>query len=50
MAVGFLQVQGDKIVNGNGKPIILRGAAIGGWMKSVSSIHIRNSRNELTGR
>ena len=36
MASGYLKVEGDKIVDGNGKSIILRGAAIGGWMKSVS--------------
>ena len=37
MATGFLRVEGDKIVDGDGKPIVLRGAAIGGWMKSVNA-------------
>ncbi len=36
MATGFLKVEGDKIVDADANPIILRGAAIGGWMKSVS--------------
>lgn len=29
----FLRVEGDRIVNENGDTVILRGAAIGGWMK-----------------
>jgi len=33
MATGFLKVQGDKVVDGHGNPIILRGSALGGWMK-----------------
>jgi len=40
MSNGFLKVQGDKIVDGNGNPILLRGAAIGGWM---------NMENFITG-
>jgi hypothetical protein len=35
MASGYLKVNGDKIVNGKGEQVVLRGAAIGGWMKSV---------------
>ena len=29
---GFLKVEGKQIVEGNGKPIILRGIGLGGWM------------------
>lgn len=37
MSSGFLRVQDTKIVDANGTPVLLRGAAIGGWMKSVVS-------------
>lgn len=30
---GILRVQGTDVVDGNGKAVILRGCAIGGWMK-----------------
>lgn len=33
MANGILRVQGDKVVDGNGNPVYLRGASLGGWMK-----------------
>jgi hypothetical protein len=33
MTSGILKVSGQNVVDGNGNPIILRGAAIGGWMK-----------------
>jgi len=33
MATGYLKVEGDKVVDGDGKPVILRGSALGGWMK-----------------
>lgn len=33
MNSGILSVQGDAIVNENGDRVVLRGAAIGGWMK-----------------
>lgn len=36
MASGILRVEGDKVVGNDGKPIILRGAGLGGWMKCVS--------------
>lgn len=29
----FLKVSGTKLVDGNGKEVILRGAGLGGWMK-----------------
>lgn len=32
MTTGILTVKGDQVVDKNG-PVILRGAAIGGWMK-----------------
>ncbi|MDK2761309.1 MAG: cellulase family glycosylhydrolase [Sphingopyxis sp.] len=31
-AEGFLQVSGTQIVDGSGKPVILRGMGLGGWM------------------
>lgn len=40
MATGFLKVEGDKVVDGDGKPVILRGSALGGWM---------NMENFITG-
>ena len=33
MATGILKVQGNKVVDGNGKTVVLRGAGLGGWMK-----------------
>lgn len=33
MATGILKVQGSKVVDSNGDEVLLRGAAIGGWMK-----------------
>lgn len=35
MATGFLRVKDDTIVDGNGKGVVMRGAALGGWMKYV---------------
>jgi len=33
MSTGILKVEGDKVVGNDGKPVILRGAGLGGWMK-----------------
>jgi hypothetical protein len=33
MATGILKVKGNKVVDSNGDEVLLRGAAIGGWMK-----------------
>lgn len=33
MATGYLRVKGDAIVDGDGKGVVMRGAALGGWMK-----------------
>ena len=33
MAPTFLKVEGREIVDGDGKPVILRGTALGGWLK-----------------
>jgi hypothetical protein len=33
MASGILKVDGEHIVDGDGKTVILRGAGLGGWMK-----------------
>lgn len=33
MASGFLKVDGDRVVDSDGKPVLLRGTAVGGWMK-----------------
>jgi hypothetical protein len=35
MATGFLRVEGTQVVDEAGHPIILRGAGLGGWMKSA---------------
>lgn len=40
MATGFLKVVDDKIVDGSGKAVILRGAGLGGWL---------NMENFITG-
>ncbi|RMY47932.1 hypothetical protein D0863_15517 [Hortaea werneckii] len=40
MATGVLKTRGDKVVGTDGKPVILRGAALGGWM---------NMENFITG-
>ena len=40
MSQGFLRIQDDKVVDGNGETIILRGAGLGGWM---------NMENFITG-
>lgn len=32
MSTGILKVDGDKVVGEDGKPVILRGAGLGGWM------------------
>jgi len=33
MSNGFLRVEGEKVVDQNGTPVVLRGAGLGGWMK-----------------
>lgn len=33
MAIGVLKVKGNKVVDSSGNEVLLRGAAIGGWMK-----------------
>jgi hypothetical protein len=33
MSNGILQIQGERVVDGKGNPVILRGAGLGGWMK-----------------
>ncbi|KAE8146714.1 glycoside hydrolase superfamily [Aspergillus avenaceus] len=40
MASAILKVQGNKVIDGNGNEVLLRGAAIGGWM---------NMENFITG-
>lgn len=40
MATGFLKVKGNRIIDGEGNDVVLRGAAIGGWM---------NMENFITG-
>ena len=32
---GYIRVDGTKLVDGDGKEVILRGAGLGGWMKYV---------------
>jgi len=36
MATGFLRVKGDTIIDGDGNDVVMRGAALGGWMKYAS--------------
>ena len=36
--IGFLHVQGDKIVNDQGTPFLLRGFCLGGWMNMENFI------------
>jgi hypothetical protein len=36
MSPTILKVSGTKIVDGDGKEVILRGAGLGGWMKCVT--------------
>lgn len=33
MATGILRVKEDAVIDENGERVILRGAALGGWMK-----------------
>ena len=33
MATGILRVDGNKVIDKNGDEVLLRGAALGGWMK-----------------
>ena len=40
MSNGFLRIQDDKVVDGNGEHVLLRGAGLGGWM---------NMENFITG-
>jgi hypothetical protein len=37
MASGILKVNGNKVVDNDNNEVILRGAAIGGWMKYALS-------------
>jgi hypothetical protein len=37
MATGILRVKDNTVVDGNGQQVVLRGAAIGGWMKYARS-------------
>ena len=36
MATGILKVRGTEVVDSNGDAVVLRGAGLGGWMKSVN--------------
>jgi hypothetical protein len=36
IAPAILKVKDDKIVDGEGNPVLLRGAGLGGWMNQVS--------------
>ena len=36
----FLKVSGTKVVDKDGKEVILRGAGLGGWMKCVLPIRL----------
>lgn len=36
--MSLLKISGTKIVNEQGNEVVLRGAGLGGWMKSVNSL------------
>lgn len=38
MSSGILKVKETQVVDSNGTPVILRGAAIGGWLKYILTI------------
>lgn len=38
MVPAILKVSGDKIVDGEGKAVLLRGAGLGGWMNQASPL------------
>lgn len=39
MTTGILKVEGTQVVDRHGSPVILRGAAIGGWLKFVARLY-----------
>jgi hypothetical protein len=40
MSNGYLKVQGEKVVDDSGNPVILRGAGLGGWMNMENFMYI----------
>ncbi len=42
--MSLLKISGTKIVNEQGNEIVLRGAGLGGWMKSVNSLFLESKR------
>lgn len=38
ITMSLLKISGTKIVNEQGNEVVLRGAGLGGWMKSVNSL------------
>ncbi|KAG8840427.1 Endo-1,4-beta-xylanase 5, partial [Serendipita sp. 411] len=56
-APAILKVKGDKIVDGEGNPVLMRGAGLGGWMNQENFItgypgrefQIREALDEVLG-
>jgi len=46
MAKGFLKVKGDRVIDGDGNDIVLRGTAIGGWMNMDMSSLLECQRTQ----
>ena len=47
MSSGILRVRRDAVVNGAGRPVVLKGAGLGGWMKYM--FHYIPAFSVLTG-
>lgn len=45
MSNGFLRVEGEKVVDGKGNRVILRGAGLGGWMNMENFMYISSFPN-----
>ena len=38
----FLHAEGQSIVDGNGKNVLLRGLGLGGWMDGTGRVYVAN--------
>ena len=46
MSNGFLRVEGEKVVDGNGNSVILRGAGLGGWMNMENFMYFTHTSTQ----
>lgn len=46
MSNGFLRVEGEKVVDGKGNTVILRGAGLGGWMNMENFMYMSSFPND----